>query len=199
MYPFIETIMLKDGKLMNMKHHQKRFERTRRDMLGAENHPILEEYIRVPFDLPDGILKCRVLYGETVGEISIGPYARPEIRSLRLVNGDNMDYKYKALDRTALSELYMQKGDCDDILIVRNGLITDSFMANLVFREVQSWITPDSPLLSGCQRACLLEEGQIKEATITVNDLKRFEGFKLINALNSLEEAPELPMEAIRS
>lgn len=191
--------MIKDGEPQNMKYHQERFERTRRERLGEGNHPLLEDFIRPPFGLPAGIVKCRIVYGKTVGEVTIGPYSRPRINSLRLVYNDQIDYSHKACDRDALSELFVQKGDCDDILIVKNGCITDSYLANVVFLENENWLTPDTPLLPGCMRAKLLEEGRISEARITPSDLQRFSRVRLINALNSMEEGIELPIEGIRA
>ncbi len=199
MHPFIESIMLRDGELQLMKYHQERFERTRREVLGLKKHPVLEEHIPVPESLQSGTYKCRLRYGTTLGEAEFQVYEARRISSLKLLEDDSIDYKYKSSDRRRLEKLYGKRRDCDDILIVKNGRISDSFAANVVFRKGQSWFTPDSPLLAGCQRARLLEEGRIAEVAISLEELHRFEGFQLINALNTLEEGPELPMEAIRT
>ena len=80
------------------------------------------------------------------------------------------------------------KEKCDDILIVMNGLITDTSLSNLVFYNGATWVTPKKPLLKGTCRERLLEEGQITECDIHVNEINRFIGCKLINAMRLPEE-----------
>ena len=64
------------------------------------------------------------------------------------------------------SEMLDKKGDCDDILIIRNGLITDMSYANVAFFDGTQWLTPRIPLLAGTCRERLLETGPIREADI---------------------------------
>ena len=87
-----------------------------------------------------------------------------------------------------LNELLAQKGDCDEILIIKNGYVTDCSIGNLIFRQGTQWFTPDTPLLEGTQRAKLLTQGRIKVRSILATDLHLFEEVRLINALNGLEE-----------
>lgn len=198
MYPFIETIQLRNGKLLNLIRHQERFEKTRREVLGLTEHPKLEEILRVPEELAQGIYKCRLLYGEQIPEPSFQAYERPLVRSLKMVYDDFIDYGHKRSDRSALNRLYRQRGDCDDILIVKNGLITDSYTANVLFRKGASWLTPATPLLPGCMRAKLLGEGRITEARIRPSDLDHFSHIRLINAMNDMDAGIEIPVRAVR-
>ncbi len=198
MSPFIETIQLLDGELMNIAFHQARFERTRSQVLGLHEHPLLNREIPLPGGLEGGVFKCRVLYGTEIERIEYEPYFKPETGSLRLVTSDSISYGYKYSDRTALAALFRQRGNCDDILIVRQGCITDSYFANVVFWDGDSWITPDTPLLPGTMRASLLADGTITESRIMKNDLGKFQKIRLINALNSLEEGTDIPIHAIR-
>jgi hypothetical protein len=46
-------------------------------------------------------------------------------------------------------------------------------------------------------RASLLNRGLISEESIALEDLSRYQGIKLINAMQDLHSAIELPMEAI--
>ena len=46
-------------------------------------------------------------------------------------------------------------------------------------------------------RASLLNKDLIREDRITPDDLHRFQKLKLINAMNDLEQAPEIPIESI--
>ena len=118
------------------------------------------------------------------------------IQSLKLVHTNHLDYTFKYSKRESLEALFDQREDCDDVLIVRNGLITDSSYANLVFFDGKCWWTPDLPLLEGTCRARLLAQEIIWKATIGVDDLKKFQGLKLINALRDMNQ-PMIPINQI--
>ncbi|MFV0268328.1 MAG: aminotransferase class IV, partial [Draconibacterium sp.] len=117
---------------------------------------------------------------------------------LQVVKNDTIDYAYKYADRENLTELFNQRGDCDDILIVKNNCITDSYTANPVFFDGKEWWTPDTPLLPGTQRARLLSEGQLKVCRITLDDLEKYSKIGLINALQDLENMPLMDVANIR-
>ena len=118
------------------------------------------------------------------------------LKSLKLVAIDHLDYTLKYSNREKLEALFAQRGKCDDVLIVRKGRITDSSYANVVFYDGEDWWTPDLPLLEGTCRARLLDQGDIKEAPLMVEDLKKFLGLKLINALRDMDQ-PMIPMSAL--
>ena len=195
---FIETIQLRHGVLLNLEFHQLRFERTRREVLGIRNHPRLADQISVPRGLDSGRLKCRVNYGRVIDLIEFEPQPERKVNSLKLVYSDTIEYGYKYADRKELELLFHQRGENDDILIVKKACITDSFYANVIFWDGVAWITPDTPLLPGTMRAFLLNSELIREERITPGDLKRFQKLKLINAMNDLEHAPEISIDSIQ-
>ncbi len=197
MSQFIETIQLLNGKLNNLEFHQERFERTRQDVLGIKNHPRLAEAITIPGGLDRGLLRCRVTYGQVIKLIEFEPQMERRVYSLQLVYSDAIDYGYKYSDRSALEALFSQRGHCDDILVVKKGFLSDSLYANVVFRDGNEWITPDTPLLPGTMRASLLNMGLIREETLSPDTLPGFQSVKLINALNNLQRAPEIPIKSI--
>lgn len=194
---YIETISLLDGSFERLDFHQERFERTRRELLGLSRHPLLVRVL-AERELPEGHCKCRILYREEVEKIEFAPHRAPLIASLKLVLDDQVEYPFKAEDRSRLSELYAMREDCDDILIIRRGLVTDSYFANVIFRRGNSWFTPDNPLLAGTMRASLLQQGLIKERAIRVEDVPDYEAVSLINALNPPGAIAEIPVEKIR-
>ena len=52
------------------------------------------------------------------------------------------------------------RGACDEILIIKDGHITDTSISNIVFRLPDGWwLTPFTPLLKGIMRTYLLESG----------------------------------------
>ena len=197
MSQFIETIQVLHGELQNLVFHQERFERTRQIALGLKRHPQLAELIQVPDGLEQVVLKCRVIYEKEVVRIEYEPYQAHQVRSLKIVYSDSIDYGFKYADRSELEELFRQRAECDDILIVKQGCFTDSFYANVVFWDGTEWITPDTPLLPGTMRSSLLRKGYIVERRITRSDLAGYQKLKLINAMNDLQNAPDIPIESI--
>lgn len=194
---YIETIMIGEGIPRNMAFHQARFERTRSRCLGLAEHPQLKDCVELPPDFMHELAKCRIVYGARIEQIDFMPYERRTVTSLKLVRDDSIQYPDKAEERSRLKELFEQRGDCDDILIVRKGWITDSYVANIVLWNGRHWDTPLHPLLQGTMRASLLARGDIRAVPIRIEHLKHYRKIRLINALHSLEEAPELDMGAL--
>lgn len=143
-----------------------------------------------------GKFKCRIVYAESIEEFQMLPYQIRRIHSVRLVESNAIDYRFKLEDRQAFSYLKDVVNE-DEIIIVQNGQITDTSYSNLVFFDGEKWITPTTYLLNGTMRQSLLQTKQIIEKPIQVEDLNRFESFKLINAMMDLEESPELPISII--
>ncbi|KAF0235609.1 MAG: hypothetical protein FD181_3394 [Prolixibacteraceae bacterium] len=190
MCQLLETIKCSDGKLFNMEFHQARFEKACMEYFGILAATSLIENIEIPDFAQKGVFRCRVTYTSQIEKIEFIPHQYREIRSLKLVEDNNIDYHFKYADRERLQQLFDNRGDCDDIIIVKNGCVTDSFAANLVFFDGEKWCTPDTPLLAGTQRKKLLTEGKIFERKITSSDISKYEKVGLINALNDFEEMP---------
>ena len=113
---------------------------------------------------------------------------------MRLI--DRIDYSFKSADRSSLNRLTAQKGDCDEIIIVKNGLVTDTSFTNIAVFDGEQWLTPRHPLLMGTKRACLLEKRILKEADISVEALMRAQKVSLINAMIDLGER-EIALENV--
>lgn len=90
-----------------------------------------------------------------------------------------------------------QKGNCDEIIIVKHGLLTDTSFTNLAIYDGNHWITPKRPLLLGTKRAALLDKGIIQEADITLNDLRNAVKVSLFNAMIEFGER-EVPIGNVR-
>jgi 4-amino-4-deoxychorismate lyase len=68
---------------------------------------------------------------------------------LQLVTDNEIEYTHKTTDRNALNRLFEQRKKADDIIIVKNGQLTDSLFANLVFEShTGELFTPKNPLLA---------------------------------------------------
>jgi 4-amino-4-deoxychorismate lyase len=180
-----------------MEFHQARFEKTFSEYFKTSPKINLSECIEIPEFAKNGLFRCRVTYSEQIEKIEFIQYQHREVKSLKLVEDHDIDYHLKYSDREKLNLLYEKRGSCDDILIIKNGCITDSFAANPVFFDGKKWWTPDTPLLAGTQRAKLLVENKIFECRITCVDISKYKKVGLINALNDFDEMPVIEIENI--
>lgn len=184
---FIETIKVIDGEFCDPDRHKDRIWRTSQHFFDTPTH-IDFEALPIPDELTQGIVKCRIVYGTGLQEVTFTPYSIRPVTTVACVACDTIDYRYKYADRRALNSLFEQRGDADDILIIKNGLVSDTFIGNVVFKSPQGLYTPSVPLLRGMKRALLLSEKKISERDITVEDLNLYEGFYIINTMIDIED-----------
>lgn len=122
-------------------------------------------------------------------------YYKKAINSLRIVRCDEILYDFKYTDRYLLLDLLEKKGDCDEIIIVKNSMLTDTSFSNIVLFDGDKWITPKTPLLRGTCRERLLRKGKIHEGDIFVDELKNYDKILLINAMRGEEFCDILNVE----
>ena len=167
---------------MALSYHQARMKRTMLHFFPGIEIPSLKDVLMPSPDMD--FYKARVVYGEHgIEDIQYAPYAMREIHTLKIVRDDHIDYSFKSTDRSGLNRLTAQKGDCDEIVIIKNGLVTDTSFTNIAIYKDGKWFTPKHPLLLGTKRAALLENGIIQEADITLDDLMKAEKVSLFNAM----------------
>ncbi|MBN2633821.1 MAG: aminotransferase class IV [Bacteroidales bacterium] len=196
MYQLLETIKINNGTPENLEFHNRRMNRSLSDLFGIRKCFDLNAILKVPYKFCNGIVKCRIVYDTEIRETTFQPYAIRPVNSLRLVEDNEIDYRYKYADRSNLDVLFEKRGSCEDILIIKNGYVTDTYYANLVFRSANGdWLTPESCLLKGTRRTCLLEKNLIKEASIRVSDLTNFTEARLINAMIDICDTDGIPIE----
>ncbi|MFP4362801.1 MAG: aminotransferase class IV family protein [Spirochaetia bacterium] len=183
MYPLVESIKIENGKPFYLEWHQRRLESAFHHLYKTGPGFQIAQVLTVPSTYREGTVKCRFLYNSRSYKTEFQPYAQKKRDTLKIVHADWIDYSYKYTNRNDISALLNRNRECDDILIVKNGLVTDSSAANIVFKQNSRWLTPASPLLPGTTRARLLAEGEIQEAEITPESLGTFDGFVLINAM----------------
>ena len=192
----LESIRLCDGNFQNLFYHERRMNRGLKLLCGVQEHFDLEEFLNKIERPSTGLFKCRLVYDESSRDLEFIPYRPKKIDTLRVVEHDRISYEFKYADRKLIDRLYGLKKECDDILIVKRGFVTDSSFSNLVFRRGQRWYTPWSALLKGTMRSSLLERNLIQEEEIRVEDIKTFDSFKLINAMLQFD-GPEVEVSKI--
>lgn len=176
----LETIKVDQGKFSFSSFHNERFNRTRFELFGIQENFDLSTIINPP-DL--NCYRCRIVYSKTIESIEFIPYQSRRFKTFQIVHDDHIDYKYKYLDRSAIQKLEQSKKEADDILIIKQGFITDTSIANVAFFDGEQWITPANPLLKGTTRERLSQEGKIKSATIDLKEIKKYSKMALMNAL----------------
>ncbi len=192
----IETIKIENRTPKNLDFHIDRMNYARFKLLGSALKIELKKHLQLPDNLTNDVYKCRITYGFKIRKIEFSPYQSQPVQSLKIVRADDLEYAFKYENRTALQELTEQKGECDDILIIKNGQVTDASYANVVFWDGTDWITPRKPLLEGTQRALLLMKKQIVSREIKVSELQNYESCKIINAMLEFD-APAFPIKNI--
>ena len=194
----VETIKVENGIPLNVSFHNERMIRSLFGVFGLRNEPDLEKFINIPSFAFKGIYKCRIEYDSKIRKVEFLPYIIRPVRSLKLIFDDNINYTYKYVNRDNIYRLMGMRGNCDDILIIKNGMVTDSSYANVIFRDVNdNWITPSSYLLRGTKRESLFKSGQISEANIAFRDIQKYSEVKLINAMLGIEDTVGIPVRNI--
>lgn len=188
MCQLFETICLENGVAQNLDYHQQRVNQ-------LASHKLFDYITRL--ELPSvGTYRLRIDYTPiNIIQHTITPYVPRLINSLRLVVvDDNFQYAHKWTDRSLLEQVFAQKGDADEVLIVRDGLITDTSFSNVLFLDGTQWVTPADPLLAGTCRARLLDQQRIQAAIIRMEDLAHFSHFMLINAMRDFDLKQAIPL-----
>ena len=180
---FVETIKLNNGIVSRLKYHQNRVDKAF-ETFFPEMKPIQLSQVLSQVALPQhGIIKCRIVYATRVENIEFIPYVRRDIQSLKLVEMEIDSLKYKPENREIYQQAFEKKGDCDDILIIRNGFISDTSYTNIALYDGQKWVTPQIPLIYGVNRSELLNENKIFEKNIKPNELMNFQRIRLFNSM----------------
>lgn len=172
---YFETIKCDDFEVFNLDYHEKRIANSIALNLN------LQEYI---YPSSNELFRCKVIYNEEgINDVQYYKYKKKEIKSFKIVVDDKIEYSKKYLDRSSIDNLYNKKENADEIIIIKNGFVTDTSIANIAIYDGSNWITPKKPLLYGTTRARLLEEKMVFEKDINLTMLKEAKKIALMNAM----------------
>jgi 4-amino-4-deoxychorismate lyase len=195
MYRFLETFRITGGRIDNFGWHAGRIRRTLKSFYGStgqlpawstgfeQGHETL--FRQVLTGAPDEICKGRFCYGLEPGPLTLEPYRKRVVGHLYAIQPETLpDYRFKFLDRAALTALQDMAGADGEVLILdEKGRLTDTSYTNILLFDGKRYMTPSSPLLEGTCRSRLLAEGVIVEDILYGKDIKHFREIHLINAL----------------
>lgn len=177
---YFETIACKDFDILNLFFHEKRIMNT-----IAKNFS-LSEIVYAP---NNEYLRCKIIYNEDeIISVNYYLYKKRDIKTFRFIYDNNIEYSKKYLNRENINKLFLEKNLADEIIIVKNGFITDTSISNIVIYDGLNYFTPKKPLLYGTTRARYLENKKIIEKDISVEMLKNAKKLFLLNAMIDFDE-----------
>lgn len=182
---FIESICCIDGVAMNLDWHQRRVDHVFCKHFHTDSFRLAEIITDVP---PKGTYKCRLVYHDSPQSLEFLSYTPRSVKSLKVVHSNNVNYAYKYEDRNQINVLLDRRQECEEILIVKNGLITDSSYANVALYNGREWHTPKYPLLEGTKRAQYIQNTLLVPKNIEITSLYRYQKVSLINAMLNLDD-----------
>jgi len=197
MFRLLETIKFSGKKFSNLEYHQNRLNKARKELFGLADEINLAAELKIPIGISDSTFKVRVIYSDKIHDVEFHPYTIRNINSLQIVHADDIDYSYKYEDRSKLQKL-LCKCIADDVIIIKNGFVTDTSYSNIVLSKGSKFFTPTSFLLNGTKRQKLLAEGVINEVEVSLNDLGKYEKIYLINSMMDLDDQTGIPVERIK-
>jgi len=189
MHQFIETIKIKNGKFQNLSFHLQRMKNTIMDFFNIDFITNIDN-LQIPEIYINDVVKCRIIYSSKIDSIEFLNYEIKKINKLKIIEDNNIEYDYKFLNRQRLDYLYNLRNDCDEIIISKNGLITDTSYSNIVLEKKGKYYTPNTPLLKGTKRDFYFKKKIIVPITISIDNLFEYENIRLINSMIDLEESP---------
>ena len=196
MCQLIEAIKVENGKFCNIDYHINRMKLSSRRLYHRDCDFNLTS-ILIPDKYIEGLVKLRIVYNLSIISHTFENYSIKKIESLKIIRDDWINYDLKYEDRSEIINLYSKRANCDDIIIIKNGLVTDSSYSNLIFIKGNDYFTPDKPLLMGTKRQKLIDEGKIKTLSILEKDIKKFDFVLLINSMMDLDNCPIILTEQI--
>jgi len=143
----------------------------------------LQEFLSKSNFPVQGLFKCRIGFTNEIQSIEFQPYIMRTIETLKLVEIDLKSTFFKSENREKLNDAFLQKGICDDVLLVKEDFLTDTSYCNIALFDGENWITPRNPLIYGVNRAELLENKIIAEGDVRVDDLNNYSKIRLFNAM----------------
>lgn len=166
---FFETIKIFNSQAYNLEYHERIMKRT----IGAKLSFSLSEALMCDDDCKDGLFEAKIIYdlsGNFIGK-EIKPFKIQDISKIKIIHS-TIDYDKKYCDRSEIDNLLLQKEDADDIIIVKDGFVTDASNANVALMVANKWYTPKHPLINGSTRLRFLERGFLQERDFNEEDLK---------------------------
>lgn len=197
MVRLIESIRIINGRISLLSLHEDRCNHARAKLWHITDAINLRKKMTIPKNYQDGLVKCRIVYSQEIEEISFQKYQIRSIKKIKIIQSDTITYPFKFEERKELDTLYENRMDGEEIMIVKNGMVTDAYYYNFVFQKGKEYFTPQQPLLEGVMRSSLILQKKIIKKDIFVAEIKEFDAIHLINAMTPLGKIVLKPNQII--
>lgn len=181
-FPLFETVLIENGEIRNLFFHQQRLEKAFAHFFKNKTACLLNEIIQIPREYMKGKVRCRVDYNADDYQVLFSFYESAKIEKFEFFYAEKLDYSFKYTEREIFNRLNVNQ------IIVNNGFISDTPIANLLFKQGEQWFSPKHYLLKGTQLSYLLQQGKVELKAIRPCDLNNYEKIMWINALNPFDE-----------
>ena len=189
MFLFFETIKIKNSKIYNLKYHNHRVNRTISEVFSKKSNLNLKEYIKLPKD--ETLYKCKLTYSTKIENITLEPYKMKRFKNFICIESD-IQYPYKSVNREEFEKLTELNKEYDEIIIIKDNLLTDTTIANIALYNGLKWFTPKTPLLEGTLRASLIEQKLLKTKDLDKKALKSCVKIAIMNAIIGFYELKDI-------
>jgi 4-amino-4-deoxychorismate lyase len=175
MQHYFETIKCENFKIFNLEYHKKRVANT------ISRNFVLEEYIYPP---TKNLLKCKVIYTkDEIVDVIYDDYIAKDIYKFKIIKNNDIVYDKKSINRDMINKLFDKRETANEIIIIKNGIVTDTSIANIAIYQDNQWITTKNPLLYGTTRERYINSGFLKEKDIDIDMLKNSKKIALLNVM----------------
>lgn len=212
-YGFLETMLgIRNGRSLDIPLFHRHMERMARSLSpqlppdpeflfqtvrGLCIEPLENRDQRASIETPNpSRLRIRIQYAPGKQPLPLQMHIQVEVFQPRFIHKagviemPDVEYSKKYSDRSLFRELHRKHPGYDEIIITRNGYLSDGTFTNLIIcpssssPEEEACRTPSSPLLQGCRREEMLRRDLLVPRPIHIRRIP--DGWRLgfINALN---------------
>jgi len=203
----LETMRLEKGEFAHAARHLARMQRTARHFgLAWSADAVKARLVEIARRHPGGTWRVRLTLARD-GALSDSAQPLPAAEDpgpLRVAlasapidtRGADAEFIQHKTTRRELYQAFLdaKPADCFDVLLFnRDGELTEGCLTNLALQRAPDgpWLTPraDAGLLPGTLREELLEQGRLREARLTLDDLRRAHALAIFNSVRGWREA----------
>ncbi len=145
--------------------------------------------------------RCRMIYegNGKISSITAEPFTPRTLKTIGIIDIPTACYPLKYADRRVFDDLRKRFPRCDEIIITKNGFLSDGTFTNVYLRSPDNiLLTPNTYLLAGCRRERLIQDGLLHPRTLHWRDIKPGWLIGFINALNPPGQLGEFPADTMR-
>ncbi|WP_431262826.1 chorismate-binding protein [Roseateles chitinivorans] len=202
----LETMRLEDGEFARVGRHLARMQRTARQFGLAWSADAAKTcLVDIARRHPRGAWRVRLTllrdgtFNHAVQALPASPTPEPLMVALARTPIDTRGPSAEFIQhKTTRREVYQafldaKPADCFDVLLFnRDGELTEGCLTNLALQRAPDgpWLTPraEAGLLPGTLREELLEQGRLREARLTLDDLRRAHALAIFNGVRGWRE-----------